>query len=153
MSTLIVCTANICRSPAAAALWRTEAARRSVAHPVDSAGLQAQPGREADPTCVALLAAKGVAIGAHHAQPFLAQAALRYDLILAMEPWQVRHIEAFSPVLSGRVHLLGRWGEGPIADPFGGELSGYDRCLVLMQSAVENWMDRLIGRRTARAAS
>jgi protein-tyrosine phosphatase len=150
---LIVCTANICRSPAAAALWRIEATKRGVAHPADSAGLKADPGRPADPMWASLLGNRGIDLAAHRAQPFLPQAAMRYDLILCMEPTHVRYVESLAPVLAGRVQLFGRWGQGPIPDPYGGDISGYDRCLALIESAVQSWMDRLVGRRAKTAAS
>ncbi|HVN42356.1 MAG TPA: hypothetical protein VMT50_06190 [Steroidobacteraceae bacterium] len=153
MSTLIVCTANICRSPAAAALWRAEATRRQAAHPVDSAGLRAEPGRAVDPMWGELLSHRGIDLSEHRAQPFLPQAAMRYDLILCMEPQHVRYVESLAPVLAGRVQLFGRWGQGPIPDPYGGELSGYDRCLVLIEGAVQSWMDRLIGRKPKTSSS
>ena len=44
-SVLMVCSANICRSPLAAALWRERAAYGRVA----SAGIDARPGLPADP--------------------------------------------------------------------------------------------------------
>lgn len=153
MTTLIVCTANICRSPAAAALWRLEATRRGVAHSADSAGLKAEPGRPADTMWAPLLGNRGIDLSAHRAQPFLPQAAMRYDLILCMEPGQVRYVESLAPVLAGRVQLLGRWGQGPILDPFGGDVSGYDRCLALIEGAVQSWLDRLAGRQSRTSAT
>ena len=145
MSTLIVCTANVCRSPSAEGLWRAAAVRRGVIRPVASAGLQAWPGQPAHPVCVELLAERGIDLGEHRSQRFRPDLGVRYDLILTMEQMQMRYIEMVAPVLAGRVQLLGRWGQGPIADPIGGDRSEFQRCLALIETAIDSWLDRLTG--------
>ena len=153
MSTLLVCAANVCRSPTAEGLWRAAAVRRGVIRPVASAGLQGLPGRHAHPVCVEVLAERGIDIGEHRSQRFRPDLWVRYDLILAMEPAQVRYIESIAPVLAGRVQLLGRWGEGSIADPIGGDRAVFERSVALIEGAIDHWLDRLTGLRRAGATA
>lgn len=153
MSTLLVCTANVCRSPSAEGLWRAAAVRRGVIRPVASAGLQALPGQPAHPVCVELLAERGIDLGEHRSQRFRPDLGVRYDLILTMEQIQMRYIETVAPVLAGRVQLLGRWGQGPIADPIGGDRPAFQRCVELIETAIDSWLDRLSGLRQAGASA
>ena len=144
MKTLILCAANVCRSPAAEALWRVMATERGLRDPVASAGLQARPGQARSSQMLYLLAAAGLAPPEQGASPFIRAVACRHELILVMEPAQQRQVLALAPELTGRVHLLGRWGQGPIADPTGGPVEGYAACLEQLSSAVESWVERLV---------
>jgi protein-tyrosine-phosphatase len=101
-STLLVCTANICRSPMAEALWRVAAARLRRTLPVVSAGLDAQPGRPADLACVELLAERGIDLAEHRATRFTPADATRHELVLVMEPEHHRRIMVAAPMLVGR---------------------------------------------------
>ena len=143
---MMVCTANICRSPMSEALWKAAAARLGRALPVASAGVDAQPGRPADPNCVELLAERGIDIAEHRATRFTAAAAAQYELILVMEPSHARRIMALGPTLAGRVQLLGRWGEGAINDPYGASRPVYEDCLRRLEDSVNAWIGRIAGR-------
>lgn len=143
MDTLIVCAANVCRSPAAEALWRAAVLTRGVAARVSSAGLQASPGARQSATMAKLLASQGIAMAERGATVFLPAIARRHQLVLVMEPAHQRAILSMAPDLAGRVHLLGRWGQGPIEDPMGGAVIGYRRCIEQMEAAVNAWLARL----------
>jgi protein-tyrosine-phosphatase len=148
-STLLVCTANICRSPMAEALWRHAASRVDHGFPVASAGIEAQPGRSADPICVDLLAERGIDLTEHRAARLSPESAMRHELVLVMEPEHQRRILAAVPALAGRVHLLGRWGAGPIEDPYGASRAEYEHCLGQLEFSVMAWLDRIFMRRDA----
>jgi protein-tyrosine phosphatase len=148
-STLLVCRANICRSPMAEALWRVAAARLGRTLPVSSAGLDALPGRPADRACVELLAERGIDLAEHRATRFTPADATRHELVLVMEPEHHRRILAEAPMLAGRVHLLGRWDEGPIEDPYGAGRSEYVDCLARLDQSITAWLDRIVIRQDA----
>jgi protein-tyrosine phosphatase len=148
-STLLVCTANICRSPMAEALWRVAAARLRRTLPVFSAGLDALPGRPADPACVELLAERGIDLTEHRAKRFSPEDASRHELVLVMEPEHHRRIMAAAPTLAGRVHLLGRWGAGPIDDPYGASRLEYEDCLARLDKSIIAWLNRIVIRHDA----
>ena len=140
---LLVCTANICRSPMAEALWREAAAggRRQLS--VGSAGTEAEPGRPADGTAAELMALRGLDLSGHRAERFRPDLALESELILVMEAGHQRRIQALAPQLAGRVHLLGRWTTGEIADPFRQDQSIYAECIELLENSVKSWLNRL----------
>ena len=140
---LFVCLANICRSPMAEVLWRAAAAGRRRPIAVASAGLEAEPGRAADATCIELMAVRGLDLSDHRATRFRVELAVDCELILVMEPAHVRRILALAPQLSGRVHLLGRWGPGAIADPYRREPEAYAECVELLENSVEAWLNRI----------
>ena len=148
-SVLIVCKANICRSPMAEVLWRAGAERRARPVVVASAGLDAQPGQPPDPVCINLMAARGIrGLAEHRSVRVNLQEAGRHELILAMEPQQVQRIRALAPTLAGRVYLLGHWltGQGQagtIADPHGGPPEAYVACLKQIEQSVDLWLRRL----------
>ena len=140
---LLVCTANICRSPMAEVMWRSAAQGRRRPLPVASAGLEAEPGRPADPTCVELMQARGLDLSEHRATRFRAENAMDCELILAMEPAHVKRIQALAPQLSGRVQLLGRWTDGPIEDPYRRESDIYVQCVELLEKSIRAWLNTI----------
>lgn len=143
MKTLILCAANVCRSPAAEVLWRHAAAERGFEHAVASAGLRARSGQLPSSVMSSLLLSRGVVLPERGAVPFHRALACRHELILVMEPAQQQQLLALAPELTGRVHLLGRWGQGPVRDPTGGPAEAYTYCLEQMATAVDAWLDRL----------
>lgn len=143
MKTLIVCAANVCRSPAAEVMWRSAAVNRGLADAVSSAGVQARPGQPPSTSISRALVERGFAMPGRGANPFIRAVACRHELILVMEPAQQRQVIALAPELMGRVHLLGRWGQGTITDPTGGTYQDYEDCLDRIAQAVDAWMDRL----------
>ena len=140
---LLVCTANICRSPVAAALWRESAGGRRRPLAAGSAGLEAEPGRAADGRVVELMALRGLDLSEHRAERFRIDLALEAELILVMEEAHQRRIHALAPALAGRVHLLGRWTVGEIPDPYRQEPNIYMECIELLENSVKSWLNRL----------
>lgn len=133
----------------AEALWRVAADRLRRTLPVFSAGLDALPGRPADPACVELLAERGIDLAEHRATRFTPADATRHELVLVMEPDHHRRIMAAAPMLAGRVHLLGRWGAGPIEDPYGAGRSEYEDCLARLDQSIIAWLNRMVIRQDA----
>jgi protein-tyrosine phosphatase len=117
---LLVCTANICRSPMAEVLFREAAARRGAEVIVGSAGLL-DGGRAASDGSVQALAARGLELGHHSSRRLEAEMVTTADLVLTME---VRHVaeaavlapERFSRIFTMR-EIVGRIGSvGPRSD-------------------------------------
>jgi len=136
---LMVCTANICRSPMAAAVWQAHAPQLSVA----SAGVDALPGQTPDPVCVDLMATRGIDLTQHRSSRFHAALAHAYELILVMNPQHRERICALAPALRGRVHLLGKWTDGVIADPHRRARAYYLQCVDAIERAVVAWQARV----------
>lgn len=138
---LVVCTGNICRSPAAAALLTGRLEGRDVL--VHSAGLSPLTGRPVDPSVLDLMGQKGYNLSAHRARPLDATLVREADLILVMEAWQQKAIEGLSLAARGKVHLLGKWGGFEIEDPYGRDSAILAEAMARIERGVADWAGRL----------
>jgi len=142
-SILIVCSANICRSPVAEAILRQrlEAAGHGDVT-VSSAGTLGLDGAPAAKHSASILAERGLSLAGHRSSslelPVLDNAAL----ILTMESGHVSLITGARPALAGRVRRLASMAgeERDVVDPYGGPLEGY----VTMIDDVEALIDRAL---------
>jgi protein-tyrosine phosphatase len=123
---LMVCTANVCRSPAAEALLRHHLKQLGLSRrvSVSSAGTDvAAPGRKPDPRVVAILQEMGVSARGIRARPISARAVDAASDIFVMEH---KHrevlVERFVDA-APRLFLLDPRGED-IADPYFGNKAG-----------------------------
>src|SRR5215469_12753139 len=112
---LIICHANVCRSPMAAELLRARARRISVV----SGGIEAEVGHPAASGSIAVLAELGLDISEHRARQYSQQMAFDADLILAMNTEQVEDIQSRSPLTRGKVFRIGESLNMDISDPIG----------------------------------
>jgi protein-tyrosine phosphatase len=145
---LIVCHANVCRSPAAEMLFkaRQRASSRSSSAPIafHSAGIRAVNGHAMDPVMRRLLAEQGVASGIHYSRRLDRQLVRSADLVLVSERAQVSTVEALDPASRGKVYPLGKWeDDSDVADPHGGEEADYRESLVLIEHLVMGWLKKI----------
>lgn len=155
---VVVCTANICRSPMAAALLRhalaaEEEPLRSL--PVVSAGVSARGGDRVTDYSVIALKKVGIDISGHVSQP-LTQAMLdEASAVFCMTEAHRMMILATAEPTPPRVHLFREFmapdGNREIADPFGGPLRVYEASRDEMVEAVPSIVEYL--RKLAKAAS
>jgi protein-tyrosine phosphatase len=142
---LIVCHANVCRSPAAEQLFRArlreqDASRHGAFH---SAGLRARDGDEMDPVMQWLLAERGVQVGNHHSRRLTSRLVRSADLVLVTEHRQVADVERIEPTARGKVYALGNWENSDVADPHGRHEAAYRDSLELMDRLVKGWLSRI----------
>jgi protein-tyrosine phosphatase len=135
---LMVCVGNICRSPMAEALLRERFLRRGRGE-VQSAGLAALVGHPADPFAAALMAERGIHIGAHRARQLTSGIVAGADLVIAMEQDHVREIEALVPAARGRVHRIGKFGAFDVPDPYGEPRAAFERALALIERGLDDF--------------
>ena len=143
---LIVCHANVCRSPAAEMLFKARQAAQASSVPIafHSAGIRAMNGHGMDPVMRRLLAERGVASGSHHSRRLDRQLVRSADLVLVSERAQVSEVEALDPASRGKVFPLGKWEDlADVADPHGGEESAYRESLVLIEHLVMGWLKKI----------
>jgi protein-tyrosine phosphatase len=93
---LFVCTANICRSPMAAALLSRRLERRAVNAEVLSAGLS-EGGREVSDGTMRVLGERGIDVRDHRSYRVDQALTVEADLVLTMEHWHVQEIAVFAP--------------------------------------------------------
>lgn len=133
---LLVCTANICRSPMAEAVLR---AQGLFGH-VESAGVHAGPrGQPVDARAARALLKRGYELGRRwRSRPLPLEQFDRFDLVLAMEQEHLQALRERCPAhLQGRLHLFldfvpGRAG-GEVPDPYFGSEQGFEHVLDLLE--------------------
>ncbi|WP_028217649.1 low molecular weight protein-tyrosine-phosphatase [Paraburkholderia oxyphila] len=142
---LIVCHANVCRSPAAEQLFRTrfreQAGER--AGTFHSAGLRALEGEDMDPVMQRLLTERGVEVGEHRSRRLTRRLVRKADLVLVTERHQVLAVERIEPTAHGKVYALGNWENSDVADPHGLDEAAYRESLELMDRLVKGWLSRI----------
>ncbi|MGH2830519.1 MAG: low molecular weight phosphatase family protein [Actinomycetota bacterium] len=106
---LIVCGGNTCRSPMAAAML-TELLD-SAAH-IESAGVDADEGRPAQPNAISVMAERGLDISAHVSRDMDSVGTKKFDVVIAMEPAVAHRLESYQ-LEASRIEVLN------IEDPFG----------------------------------
>jgi protein-tyrosine phosphatase len=96
---LVLCTANVCRSPMAAALLTGALAGRDTAVSVRSAGVLGDGERRAPPAplAAAAMADRGLDISAHRSRQVGPDDLVAADLTLAMARVQLRHAVVLAP--------------------------------------------------------
>lgn len=142
---LIVCHANVCRSPAAELLFKAHAALRGGPRVTfHSAGVEANDGDDIDPMMRRLLAERRGLDAATHRSRRLSRGLVRdADLILVSERAQIAAVESVDPFARGKVHLLGKWESAEIADPHGGPEADYRESYTLIERLVQGWLQKL----------
>lgn len=151
---LVVCTANICRSPVAEALLRHQLLAMGLANRVQvrSAGTRvAQRGRHPDPRMCRLAAEAQVPIGRIRSKPLTARLIAASDIVLVMEWDHLDEVEQICPrqQIPDGVHLLGSYlvDEGDdvldIPDPYFGTSQACAEVFDLLESALAVFAVRL----------
>ena len=142
MHILFVCLGNICRSPTAEAIFRTQVQRAGLAEfvCVDSAGTGAwHQGQPPDPRARQAARQRGYSLDALRARQITQADFDRFDLILAMDQQNGQDIQSIRPSTSrAEVDLyLRRFGlaDGIVPDPYYGGSAGFERVLDLLESA------------------
>ncbi len=139
---LLVCTANICRSPMAEAIFKVRLGDRFPT--IRSAGLRADPrGAPVDARAAAALARHDYALPRKwRSQRVQADELAGYDLVLAMEADHVAKLrEQAAPEQAARIRLLTdfvpeRAGED-VPDPYFGPVIGFDAVIAILERAAQ----------------
>lgn len=137
---LVVCVANICRSPLGERLLQEKVPGLKVS----SAGIHALVGKPADATGAEVAAERGVSLDGHSARQASPEVLMASDLILVMEAGHKDVINQIAPQVSGRVMLAGHWtGGNDIADPYRHSKEFYQHVYDQLDAAMDGWAKRL----------
>ncbi|MGQ4882392.1 arsenate reductase/protein-tyrosine-phosphatase family protein [Enterobacter hormaechei] len=134
---LVVCTGNICRSPAGERILRSCLPEMMV----DSAGISALSGECADPVILQTARNYGFSLEGHIARQLTPAMCREYDLILTMEKNHIEAVTRMAMEARGKTFLFGYWLQQlEIADPYrrGREIS--DLIFKQLLSSVEEWV-------------
>lgn len=142
MRILIICTANICRSPMAEHLFK--AVFKNCQVTVDSAGIHGQYGLSADGVIKKMLVAQGLdSIRHHQSKPLTSSMSGQYDLYLCMENHHLDALQKMIPSVTGRAYLYGYWENEEILDPHARSEEHYLLALQKITKATQDWFDKL----------
>ncbi|KAJ4802348.1 Low molecular weight protein-tyrosine-phosphatase [Rhynchospora pubera] len=159
-SVLFVCLGNICRSPAAEAVFRNLVEKRGLASKfrIDSAGtIGYHEGDKADPRMRAASKNRGIEVTSI-SRPINPSDFRDFDLILAMdlqnredimnayERWRFK--EPLPPDAPNKVKLMCSYckkhSEREVPDPYYGGAKGFEKVLDLLEDACESLLDSIV---------
>ena len=149
---VVVCTANICRSPVGEAVLRQRlaeqesAAGQEVRWMISSAGTWADRGQAASTFSVELMAEQGLDISEHGSQPVDKALLNDSDLLLCMETGHAEALRAEFPRQAYKIYLLSEMA-GPaysVSDPYGGPRVDYQRMVGEVSELIDAGLPRII---------
>ncbi len=144
---LIICTANICRSPVAEGLLRDRLAERGLTDwTVSSAGTWAVQKRGASQNSIIVSKDYGLDISDHVAR-MVEEAYLREaDLVLCMEVGHAEALRAEFPAEAHKVFMLTEMSGRAysVYDPFGEPLISYQRMAAELAGLIDGGLDRIV---------
>jgi protein-tyrosine phosphatase len=151
-SILFVCTANICRSPTAAAVMRRYLGRKGAEaqFEIASAGTHDYHlGKPPFPTAVQVAKQKGIDITAHVARRITMGDFDHYEMILGMDRGNISTLRKVAPTRAKeKIELLLEYGDEfhgeDIPDPYGGELQDFERALIMIKDGCRGLVSMLV---------
>lgn len=148
ISVLMVCTANICRSPMAEGILKNLVSKRTDADEwhIESAGVWALNGRPAAILSISVMETMGIDISGHQSQPANLELLEKFNLIFTMEYEHKRFLQERYEETYDRIHMLSELvGEVfDIPDPIGGEPGDYEEIAYLIEHILTDGLDRIV---------
>lgn len=142
-SILILCVGNICRSPMGEFLLRGMMEKDGHEMKISSAGIGALVGHGPDQNALDVMKEHGIDMAGHQARQVNEEMVKQNDLILVMEHWQQKEIENLYPFSRGRVHLLGKWSNIEVEDPYRRSKEHFVTAFELIAQSCQQWHEKL----------
>src|SRR5215203_6882587 len=146
---LFVCTANICRSPMAAAMFNALAEDGTLSFQAESAGTAALEGRPMAENSLAALEEAGIYPEPHRAQRVSEAMIEEAELVLAMSPQHAATLRRLGGEPPRGIHTLPEYADGVVGegvpDPIGLTMTAHRSILRQLYEYVERAAGRLGG--------
>jgi protein-tyrosine phosphatase len=110
---------------------------------VASAGLGALVGHGPDELAREVMAEHGIDMSPHRARQLDGKMVRENDLILVMESWHQKEIENHFPFSTGRVHLIGKWSDCEVKDPYKKSKEHFIEAFEKINQSCEEWCKKL----------
>jgi protein-tyrosine phosphatase len=148
---LILCTANICRSPLAEGILRAKLQDRPEVQ-VHSAGVAAIVGAPPHPIVLDMLRKEKInTMRKYRAQQCDLGLLRQADLVLVMEQAHLKWLSRSYPQFHGRSFLMGHWHErAEVPDPIGQPREVFESVRDLILDYADDWVARVSTERIAR---
>src|SRR5215212_10233572 len=145
---LFVCTANVCRSPMAEAIFNALAEERGLLWRAESAGVAALVDEDITPNARAALDEVGIYTGEHRARQVSEEMMGEADLVLGMGPRHVATLRRRFGGLSERAYALPQYAldvppEEGIPDPYGQTMTAFRASVRQLLEYTEALVGRL----------
>ena len=146
---LFVCTANICRSPMAEALFRDLIVREvpgGKGWQVASAGTWAVNGQRASDNSVKVMANRSLDISAHRSKIITAELIANFDLILVMEAGHKEALRIEFAKAASKVFMLTELSGPavPIVDPYGASEDRYEKTAKELEQYIQAGLPKML---------
>lgn len=157
ISILMVCSANVCRSPMAQIVGTQKAERGGVSQQIrfESAGIHAsRNSMRMDTRAVAVLERRGYSVKKMRSRSIEEKDFQRFDLILAMDLTIYGELQRICPLesqfklkmfLTLSPDLNREATSDEVPDPYYGNFEGFERVLDLCEAGVEKILSRTFG--------
>ncbi len=148
-SILFVCMGNICRSPSAEAIFRHKAKQAGLSVQIDSAGTVGSHAREKpDHRAQKAGMARGYSFDKIRARKVTEKDFDNFDLVLAMDEQNVRHLKKVAPEhLHHKIQLFLEYAdnfeETDVPDPYYGGAKGFQFVVDLVEDASDGLIKAL----------
>jgi protein-tyrosine phosphatase len=151
-SILFVCTANICRSPTAAAVMRRYLGLRAAGaqFEIASAGTHDyHVGKPPFPMALVVAKENGIDLTGHIARRISMGDFDHYDMILCMDRGHLATLRKIAPTRAkDKIELLLEYGDEfhgeDVPDPYGGELHDFERSFVMITDGCRGLANLLV---------
>ena len=145
---LFVCTANVCRSPMAEAIFNALAEERNLPWRAKSAGVAALEGEDTTANARTALEEVGIHPEEHRARQVSEAMLKTADLVLVMSPQHLRALHRRFVSLSHKIYTLpeyaiGASAEEGIPDPYGHTMTTFRASVRELHGYIEEVVGRL----------
>ncbi len=142
---LVLCTANICRSPLAEGLLK-DRLKSLPSFEVHSAGVAAIAGARAHPIVLDMMRKTGIRnMRGHSARQCNLDLLRQSDLVLVMERGHLQWLAAAYPQFHGRAFLIGHWDNRcEVPDPIRQPREVFESVFAQLEGHADEWLKRIV---------